>query len=97
MDPEVEAKYDEYYKLLASTKLAKEEQDKLKHIKAELEKANLKLGNKITEEVEYKLIEDKVALAKSKKDIFDNVQKEDRDKILAAWDKVLSSSTSSTD
>lgn len=97
MDPEVEAKYDEYYKLLASTTPGKAEQEKLQHIKAELEKANLKLGNKITEEVEYKLIEDKVALAKSKKDIFENVQQEDRDKILAAWDKVLSSSTPSDD
>lgn len=98
MDPEVEKKYDEYYKLLAiaeqGNKEEKDERDKkLKQLKLELEGANLKLGNTITEEVEYKLIEDKVALAKSKKDIFEKIEDTDRKKILDTWDKVLSSSS----
>ena len=97
MDPEVEKKYDEYYKLLAIAELGdqaeKDERDKkLRQLKDELEGANLKLGNTITEEVEYKLIEDKVALAKSKKDIFEQIEDTDRKKILDTWDRVLSSS-----
>ena len=98
MDPEVEKKYDEYYKLLAVAELGDteekdERQKKLKQLKDELEGANLKLGNTITEEVEYKLIEDKVALAKSKKDIFEKIEDTDRKKIIDTWDKVLSSSS----
>lgn len=98
MDPEVEKKYDEYYKLLAIAELGDgkekdERQKKLKQLKDELEGANLKLGNTITEEVEYKLIEDKVALAKSKKDIFEKIEETDRKKIIDTWDKVLSSSS----
>ncbi|MBX2871956.1 MAG: AAA family ATPase [Saprospiraceae bacterium] len=98
MDPEVEKKYDDYYKLLAGVELEdteaeEERQHKLAQLKKELEGANLKLGNTITEEVEYKLIEDKVALAKSKKDIFEKIEDTDRKKIIDTWDKVLSSSS----
>lgn len=98
MDPEVEKKYDDYYKLLASAELPDKEaederQKKLEQLKKELKGANLKLGNTITEEVEYKLIEDKVALAKSKKDIFEKIEDTDREKIIQTWDKVLSSSS----
>lgn len=95
MDPEIEEKYDEYYKLLAQSDLPKKDQERLTAIKKELEGANLKLGNTITEEVEYKLIEEKVELAKNKKDVFEKITEEDRQKIIDTWDKVLSSSSTS--
>lgn len=97
MDPEVEKYYDEYYSLLATTDPNKKDTDRLEEIKEILKQSNLTLGNKVTEEIEYKLIEKKVEMAKSKKDLFKEADEEDVKNILDKWEKALSTDTTATD